>query len=294
MEMRSVSPQVLLFGVALAFAGCNASLPSAPSAGFAQASPQYAPTRSAVGAATTDLFSYGGGPVLLEPKAYLILWGYKRYGDPDGVAKVLRAYVSAVGGSAHDGIYTQYYEIVDGKKKYIENPKNQDGGVWDDEKHAVPSEPTDKQVAQEALRGVAKFGYDPNGSYIVATPHDHSTSGFGVQWCAYHNVTYHGSSYVSYTNLPYIPDAGANCGADFLAPPKDESRTDEGVTIIEGAMYGDSVTDPVVGTGWSNAYDKEISDPCVWLNVENDRFGKKSYATQPMYSIVNMACVQSD
>lgn len=236
--------------------------------------------------------TYFNGPVLTNPKTYLILWGYKKYGDFFKVGPLLKEYLEVEGGSGHNNIYTQYYEIVDSQTTYITNPKGQDGGTWDDETHAVPDHPTDAQVAQEALYGVAKFGYDPNGSYIVATPHGHSTEGFG-SWCAYHSYTSLGKELVSYTNLPYMPDAAQACGANYITPPKDESGPDEGVTIIEGHEYGESVTDPVVGAGWYNVVYGEIGDICSWTDVKNDPFGKKSYTEQSMFSNASHSCVQS-
>ena len=125
------------------------------------------------------LLNYGNGPVLVKPKAYIIFWGYKTYGDTDGVAKLLQQYSKVMGGSSHNDIYTQYYEIVNSKTIDITNPKKQLGGVWFDDTNAVPAHPTDSQVAAEALNGVAKFGYHANGSYVVATPTGHSSAGFG-------------------------------------------------------------------------------------------------------------------
>ena len=198
-----------------------------------------------------------------------------------------------MGGSGHNNIYTQYYEIVKHKKIYIKNPSQQFGGAWFDDKTAIPPNPTDAQVAAEALKGVAKFGYDPNGSYVVATAHDHSTDGFGTTFCAYHSDAYSGGDLVAYTNLPYIPDAGADCGANFISPPKDESGTDEGVTIIEGSMEGESVTNPV-GTGWYfGSPGFGVGSPCAWSNIGNDTFGSKSYTMQPMFSIASESCVQT-
>jgi hypothetical protein len=238
------------------------------------------------------LLTYGGGPVLVTPHAYLILWGYKTYGDADKVAKLLKSYLKNMGGSGHNNIYTQYYMTVSGKNVNITNPTKQLISVWKDQTNAVPSSPTDGQVAQEALNGVAKFGYDANGSYIVATPHGHSSSGFGTQWCAYHSNTFSSGKYVSYTNLPYMPDAGANCGANFTSPPSDESGTDEGVTIVEGHEYGESITDPTPFNGW-NSSQGEIGDLCAWTDIQNDPFGKKSYTSQPMFSNKTASCVQS-
>jgi hypothetical protein len=239
------------------------------------------------------LLNYGGGPVLTAPKAYIIFWGYGTYGDPDGVAALLKTYTKNIGGSGHDNIYTQYYMGSGSTQKFITNPRSQLGGVWFDNTNAVPTHPTDSQVAAEALNGVAQFGYDPNGSYVVATPTGHSSVGFGTQWCAYHSATSYSGQLVSYTNLPYMPDAGGSCGANFTTPPSDETGTDEGVTIVEGHEYGESVTDPNPPTGWYNAQDGEIGDICAWQDIQNDKFHKKSYTMQPMFSNATQSCVQT-
>ena len=236
---------------------------------------------------------YFGGPVLVSPKVYLVFWGYKTYGDPDKVAKLMKSYIKHSGGSSHNNIYVQYYETSGGSTIYITNPSTQLGGAWFDQTNAVPSNPSDAQVAAEALQGVAHFGFDAGGSYVVMTPHGHSSPGFGTQWCAYHSNAYSGGKLVSYTNMPYAPDAGGNCGANIIAPPSDETGTDEGVTIVEGHEEGESVTDPNPGTGWYNGQYGEIGDICAWQNIQNDPFGTKSYTMQPMFSNASQSCVQS-
>lgn len=238
------------------------------------------------------LLHYGNGPTLLAPKIYLTLWGYKTYGDANKVAKLLKSYIKNLGGSPLDNVETQYYMTVSGKNVNITNPSNQMGGIWKDQTNAVPANPSDSQVAAEALQAVAHFGYDANGSYVVATPHGHSTSGFGTQWCAYHSNTSSNGKYVSYTNLPYMPDAGASCGANFISPPSDETGADEGVTIVEGHEYAESITDPTPFNGWNSSYG-EIGDLCAWTNVQNDPFHSKSYSAQPEYSNATQSCVHS-
>jgi len=259
--------------------------------------PHYMATVSAARQAKPDIqLYYYNGPVLVNPTTYYIFWGYKTYGDPDHVKKLLKAYTKAMGGSGHNNIYDQYYEKVGSTTTYITNPKKQLAGMWEDDKTPVPTHPTDSQIQQEALLGVAHFGYNANASYVVATPTGHSSSGFATSWCAYHGATYSGGKVVSYTNLPYMPDAGGNCGADFTSPPSDETATDEGVTIVEGHEYGESVTDPNPGSGWYNNAYGEIGDICAWQNIQNDPFGSKSYTMQPMFSNKDGggSCVQSD
>ncbi len=237
--------------------------------------------------------NYSGGPVLVTPKMYIIIWGYKTYGDTYKVKKLLKNYGKHIGGSGYNNIYTQYYMTSGGSNVYITNPKKQLGGIWEDDTNAVPLHPSDSQVAAEAIVGVTHFGYDPNGSYVVATPTGHSSSGFGTSWCAYHGATSSGGHLVSYTNLPYMPDAGSSCGANFITPPKDQSGATEGVTIVEGHEYGESVTDPNPPSGWYNNSYGEIGDICAWQNVQNDPYGKKSYSAQPMFSNATQSCVHS-
>jgi len=264
------------------------------SGGVLYHTPHYMPTRqNASKVRQAVALSYGGGPVLVAPKVYLIIWGWRSNGgDPDKVKRLLRRYDRFIGGSGHDNIYTQYYMKSGGSTINITNPANQDGGEWADNTTPVPSHPTDSQVAQEALNGVAHFGYDPSGSYVVATPTQHSSSGFGSVWCAYHSATTYNGKYVSYTNLPYMPDAAGNCGSNIIAPPSDETGTDDGVTIVEGHELGESITDPVPFSGWNSSYG-EIGDLCAWYNIQNDPFGAKSYTSQPMWSNASSSCVHS-
>ena len=231
--------------------------------------------------------------VQVTPTVFLITWGYSHYGDRQNVKALLQSYFGSMGGSGHNNVYTQYFEDQGSKTVYITNPSNQYGGAWEDDTDRIPSHPTDAQVAAEALKGVAHFGYNANASYVVATAHGHSTSGFATQWCAYHSATSSHGSLVSYTDLPYMPDGGANCGANIIGPPSDETAADEGVTIVQGHEQGESVTDPNPPYGWYNYQYGEIGDICAWQNIQNDPFGSHSYTMQPMFSNATQSCVHS-
>jgi hypothetical protein len=251
--------------------------------------PHYMPTRFAP---RPDLrpfafLSYGGGRLLYTPKMYLIFWHYTAAGDPKHVQALLTAYAKAVGGSALDNVTTQYT----GTAGSIKNPKMQFGGAWSDNA-SIPKHPTDAQIAAEAVRGVAHFGYDPSGAYLVATPHGHSTNGFGTQFCGYHSSTESHGNPVSYTAFSYIPDAGEACGANNIGPSPDQTGDDEGVTIVAGHEYAEAITDPDPFSGWNSVHG-EIGDVCAWTDIENDPFKKKSYASQPEFSNANETCVHS-
>lgn len=242
--------------------------------------------------AVNDFVTYHNGPVLVTPTIYLIFWGYHTYGDPDNVAKLLTAYTQNVGGSGHDNIETQYWDVVSSQKTYIANPKKQYGGSWSDDS-AVPNNPTDQQIAAEALKSISHFKYNPNGLYVVATPQGHSEAGFGPHWCAYHSNTYYETTkLLAYANMPYMPDAGKQCGAGIIKPPAGETSTDEGVTILAGSEIGEGITDPAPYSGW-NGVSGEIADVCAWHNIANVKLGSRSYTTQPMLSNATESCVQT-
>jgi serine protease len=257
--------------------------------------PHYMVTRSAAQSQVQPMIklNYYGGPVLVKPKAYIVYWGFTTYGDPNGVKPLLTTYSKAMGGSAHNKIYDQYYMKMGTQTIYITDPRRQLGAVWEDDTNPVPNSPSDSQIAAEALKLVAQVGYDPNGSYIVQTPHNHNSQGFGSSFCAYHSATTYNGKLVAYTNLPYMPDAGGNCGASIISPPSDESAADEGVTIVEGHEYGESVTDPNPPSGWYNPSAGEIGDICAWQNIQNDPFHRHSYTMQPMFSNATQSCVHS-
>jgi serine protease len=223
---------------------------------------------------------------------YLTFWGYKKAGDPDKVAKLLTAYAKSIGGSALNGVMTQYYETSGKNQIDITNPKNQFGGVWDDNS-AIPKSPNDGDVSAEAIKAVAHFGYDPNGSYFIATAHGHATQGFGTQFCAYHSSTVSAKNVVSYINFPYIPDGGKPCFVNAIAPPSDEGGKVEGVTVVAGHELAETVTDADPFNGW-NSVQGEIADMCQSLSqIQNDPFGKKSWTSQPLFSDKTQTCVHS-
>jgi hypothetical protein len=84
-----------------------------------------------------------------------------------------------------------------------------------------------------------------------------------------------------------MPDAGQTCGAGSVNHP----GTRDGVTIFAGHEVAETETDPEF-TGWYGAYQFEIADFCEFVNLQNTKFGKRSFPTQPLWSNRDNACVQ--
>ncbi len=233
---------------------------------------------STSGSATTSELQYHGGSggvgVETAPKVYLVFWGSQWInGDPSGEAALLEAFYNGVGGSAWANSVTQYCQAVasgttfcNGAGTPAGNPVGILAGYWYDNGSAAPSRPKQSQLGAEAARAAAHFGNTAAGSnasvqYVIATAHGNNSSGFGTQYCAWHSSTNSSYGMIAYTNLPYITDAGASCGANFngLGPQA-------GVTIVAGHEMAETMTDQFPSTGWLDANGAENGDKCAWIS----------------------------
>src|SRR5205814_8642921 len=130
------------------------------------------------------------------------------------------------------------------------NPSGILAGTWSDNGSTAASQPSQSQLAAEAVRAAQHFGNTSSLSnestqYVIATAHGNNASGFGTQYCAWHSSTSSSVGNVAYTNLPYITDAGGSCGANFngLGP-------NAGITIVGGHEMGETITDQFPSSGW--------------------------------------------
>lgn len=236
---------------------------------------------------SSNNLNYGGGPVQRVPKIYLIFWGWSSSSDtsrdPDGLASYLVNYFTAYGGSNLANVQTQYNDTVG----YITNPHPMYLGAMYDSS-LPPSTYTDAQVANEAAKGVSHFGYSADANYIVVTPTGYTQSGFGTQWCGYHNTYSGGSGPVAYTNLPYTPDAGSGCGAGSVNSP----GTLDGSSIVGGHEASETITDPGAGNGWVDSSGAEDGDKCAWTNLQDvSMYGGAVFPNQPEWSNATASCV---
>jgi len=228
---------------------------------------------------------YGGGPIQTAPQLYVVFWGsaWNGAGDPKGVAARIKAFDAVMGGSRWLNSVTQYTQSGG---QHVGNAAGSFIGSYVDTTSSPPSRPSQSQLAAEAARAAAHFGNSSiNASYVVALPHGIRPSGFGTQYCAYHSTTNAG---VPWTNLPYLPDVGASCGAGSVNNP----GTLDGVSIVGGHEQGETETDPDAASGWIDINNEENGDKCAWTNLENNP-NAGGFPTQPLWSNASSSCVQS-
>lgn len=253
----------------------------------------------ALGTPMPPNMGYYGGHVQLNPKVYLVLWGWGEPGafdhttpgmpanDPDGAGARMTAFIKAFGGTAWAGSQTQYFQLINGFPEHINNPKNQFGGVWWDDSNSIASHHNDAdaltglELAQEAQRAVAHFGITDlmNSQIVVAQPQRYSETGFetGAGYCAWHDYTqpqyYPGvQAGISFTNMPYVLNQGTSCGQNAVNTGFYAGRLD-GFTIVVGHEIEETITDPgaedvIDGKNLGGWYDQagwENADKCAWV-----------------------------
>ena len=247
----------------------------------------------------------GGIGVETAPKVYLVLWGSQWSNDPSGESSLLQSFFGKVGGSSWLNSVTQYCQGVasatifcNGAGTPAGNPTGIFGGAWSDNAAAAPTHPTQSQLAAEAVSAAQHFGNTTSASnasvqYVIATATGNNSSGFGTQYCAYHSSTSSSYGNVAYTNLPYITDAGASCGANFNG-----LGAKAGITIVEGHELAETATDQFPSTGWIDGSGAENGDKCAWSSATaNESLNGTSYPVQPLWSNAansnSGGCVQS-
>jgi len=251
-------------------------------------------------------------------------------GDPDGVAPDLQAFFSGLG-TGNDGwsrVVTQYCQSGPGtpvaagtatcpaSAAHVSSPSgNVLAGIWEDPVAFSPTASA-SQLAQEAERAATHFGNttpasNRNIDYVIVSPPGAHPAGFNTNnpqddFCAWHDDsadnginTPPNDGDVAFTNMPYVPDVGAGCGADAVNPTSPWG-VDDGVTIIAGHEYAEWLSDPFPGGGWLNLtrganYEDEIADECTWIPSGQGAMTDISLATgsfpvQSLWSNINGAC----
>jgi hypothetical protein len=235
-------------------------------------------------AAAGENMVYGGGPVQLHPKVYLVFWGSQWNKDTNGIPAYLTSLFKGLGTSTDKwSTITSQYTDSSGQGPSFNGAVL--GGVWMDNAKAEPTSPSASAVSREGDRGAAHFGVTGNGDAQIVVLSAHGTHPDGWPnsgFCAYHD--YSGS--VSFTNMPYQLDApaGSRCPNGALGGHLDA------FSIVEGHEYAESVTDPQAGNGWVAPNGAEIGDECEG-NFQKVTLPTGSFAMQPIWSNAASACV---
>ena len=275
-----------------------------------------AAAHSKVAAATSlaaEQMTYHGGQVQTAQKVYVVFYG-SQWGtagsnglpttDPAGEAPLYTKFISSLYGTG-DNWSTSTTQYCSGVAvgtvncgtagTHVDHPSASPlAGTWVDNTVSSPKAASQTQLANEAVKAANHFGVSgTNVQIVVASPHGVTPSGFGTQYCAWHsNVSVNGVD-TTFTNLPYISDAAASCGSGYVATgTSGVNSTTEGVTIVGGHEYAETVTDPLPGTteAWRDDADSttggENGDKCAWSYGKSGivSLNGGNFAVQGLYS----------
>lgn len=263
------------------------------------------------GAQKVYLVFYGSqwGATGTDGNGYLTLSG-----DPSGEAPYVQALFKGLGMGSEtwSGVMTQYCQGVAAgstscpasSTQHVDYPAGGAlAGVWADEAAPSPSQATGHQLGAEAVRAAKHFGNttataNRDAQYLILSPTGTQPDGFPHGFCAWHDYTGDAglgggavtSSYgpLAFTNLPYLTDAGAPCGEDFLN--SGSKGLLDGVSIVAGHEYAESITDPYPVTGWAaSGSQSENGDLCGWNSGSGDHIASLtlptgSFAMQPTWA----------
>lgn len=245
---------------------------------------------------------HGVGVTTGLEKVYLVFWG-SQWGqqsadahgditlanDPTGEAPYLQLLFKGLGtgGETWSGVMTQYCDgVSDGAMScpanswHVAYPTGGAlAGVWADESVAAPGHATGHQLGAEAVAAAKHFGNTSSSSnrdaqYVILSPTGTHPDGFNTLhsvFCAWHDDTadpnlpagpVNSTLDLAFTNMPYVSDAGSSCGTNFVNPGT--AGLADGVSIVAGHEYAETITDQLPSYGWSNASGQENGDLCAW------------------------------
>lgn len=229
--------------------------------------------------------NYGGGPVQHNVQVYLVFWGSQWDSDSNGVESYMQNLFGGLGtGSDSWSTVTSQYTDNSGSGPAFGGAVL--AGSWVDDGSAAPQSAAQADIAAEAENGVSHFGITPTGDtqIVVLSPSGTNPDGFpNSGFCAWHD--YDGTT--SYTNMPYVLDAGSGCGANSVTSQLD------GFSIVEGHEYAESLTDPQPSSGWVASDGEENGDLCAWYNMGTISLPTGTFAMQPTWSNAVNGCAMS-
>ena len=245
--------------------------------------------------------------------------GYATFtGDPSNAAPYIQAWIKGLGtnGELWSGVMTQYCDgsqVAVGATScpsgapHVGYPSGALAGIWYDNSAASPSQASGNQLAAEAVRAAGHFGNTTQASnryaqYVILSPTGTHPDGFNTPsggFCAWHD--YNGDTTLSgggaapspygdiaFTNMPYVADLGASCGANFV------SNSLDGFSIVGGHEYAETITDQNPAGGWvnntgSSFTGQENGDECAWISSGQGAaalvaFSTGSFAMQSTWS----------
>ena len=246
--------------------------------------------------------TWHNGPVQHTPHVYLLFWGPNWGTDPNQAASetYLKNFFSGLGdGQTQDNWSTITAQYADGT-----GFPGFSGLVYEgffNDVSTPPSNPTLFQLGAEADTFVQTQGITglADAQIVVATQSGICPPGFAGSACtgSRNNCGFHSSTTNEpFITLPYLLDAGTTCFENFV---NTTTGTNDGWSIVGGAEYADTITDPFSTAWYDSGSGFEVGDKCAAIpagspgGAFNLMLGGQPYAVRTLWSNAANGCVQT-
>jgi hypothetical protein len=256
--------------------------------------------------------SYYGGHVQLQPREYLVLWGWGEKGafgtrkctsenivegslsatlkcDPDGAGKYMANFLYNMGGTQWANVQDQYYEADPNGRNFINENQNMLAGIWVDDsspganlqKTSVsnPVGPTHTytDMALEATRAARHFGVSAaalnNANFIIAQPQDFTDPQSAAGGSLIGYCAFHDYTLFGATgNAYYNPKTGVGQHISYTNMPYNAGQAGCGAGFVNQPGTLDSVS---IGLG--HEVQETVTDPGAEDVIGNVTSGGTSY-----------------
>lgn len=233
---------------------------------------------------------YGGGPLMLSSKLYLIFWEQKAGEFASDYTEPIIHYAEDL--QAEDTHTTDEFSVA---KQYTDNAKQPITGKveFGGDAFAIGAYPpleeaegcvkakapcvTDKQIREEIVEQIEANHWPtdtadaPEAQYLIYTPEGVATCEFGEcapeGFCAYHSeITGIGlqNKVAVYSDLPYVSECDSGQAPSGVGGNKDA----DGTLDSEIHEIVESATDPEPPNGYTDKNGEEVADKCTGPIVE--------------------------
>ena len=236
--------------------------------------------------------TYGGGPLMLSSKLYLIFWGATG-SFPSSYAAPIIQYAKDL--QADQSLSTDEFSVAEqyanAEGAHIAGKVTFGGDVFDptaypalDTSNGCTATPcvTDPQIQEEIVKQIKANGWPtdpesaPEAQYLVYTPEGVSSCDgpgsctFSPEegFCAYHSQVTGitpGNQVASYSDLPYVHE----CDSEQAPSGVGANADADGTLDSEIHELVESATDPSEGTGYTDSEGNEVADKCTYPVVES-------------------------
>jgi hypothetical protein len=239
------------------------------------------------------LVKYGGGPLMISSKLYLIFWGPEN-SFPSSYTTPIIKYAEDL--QSDESLTTDEFSVAEqyanSEGTHISGKVTFGGDVFDTTAYPPLETPsscteapkpcvTDKQIQTEILSQIKANGWQtdpesaPEAQYLVYTPAGvstcdgtHTNECSTEEYCAYHSqitkIT-SGNRVATYSDLPYVHE----CDSEQAPSGVGGNADADGTLDSEIHELVESATDPAAdGSGYIDENENEVADKCTYPVVE--------------------------